>query len=155
MCPCQADGRPLLGQACGVNDRPTPVLQGIHHVRVPVSDVGASREWYRDVLGFEAVLDFEEEVGLMGTVLSHRSGLATLGLHLDAERAAAMRGFCLLALQVEGQSALYDWVEYLDDLDIGHFGVRDGHLGLLVEVPDPDGLLVQLHTGEHPSGDEA
>jgi catechol 2,3-dioxygenase-like lactoylglutathione lyase family enzyme len=134
--------------------RSAPPLQGIHHVRVPVTDVGASRDWYRDLFGFEALLDFEEEGGLVGTVLGLHSGMATLGLHLDLERAAALRGFCLLALQVEGQPALYDWVEYLDDLDVGHLGVRDGHLGLLVEVPDPDGILVQLHTGEHPSGDE-
>ncbi len=98
-----------MGQAEGMEDRPAPPLQGIHHVRVPASDVGASRNWYREVLGFEAVLDFEEEGGLIGTVLSHHSGLATIGLHLDPERAAALLGFCLLALQAEGQSALYDW----------------------------------------------
>ncbi len=144
-----------MGKAEGMEDRPAPPLQGIHHVRVPATDVEASRNWYREVLGFEAVLDFEEEGGLIGTVLSHHSGVATIGLHLDPERATALRGFCLLALQVEGQTALYDWVEYLDALGIGHLGVRDGHLGLLVEVPDPDGVLVQLHTGEHPSGDEA
>jgi catechol 2,3-dioxygenase-like lactoylglutathione lyase family enzyme len=138
-----------------MHDRSTPLLQGIHHVRVPVSDVATSRDWYREVLGFEAVLDFEEEGGLIGTVLSHHSAVTTIGLHLDPERAAALHGFCLIALQVEGQPALYDWVEHLDRLGIGHLGVRDGHLGLLVEVPDPDGVLLQLHTGEHPSGDEA
>jgi len=100
------------------------------------------------------MLDFEDEGGLVGTVLNHNSSAMTIGLHLDPERAAALSGFCLLALQVGDAPALYEWAEYLDGLGIGHSGVRDGHLGLLIEVPDPDGVLVQLHTAEHPSGDE-
>jgi catechol 2,3-dioxygenase-like lactoylglutathione lyase family enzyme len=143
-----------LGQAGPVDDGHTPPLLGIHHVRVPVVDVSASRDWYRDVLGFEAMLDYEEEDGLVGSVLRHDTGV-TIGVHLDPGRALAMRGFCLLALEVGGQPALYDWVEHLDGLGVAHSGVREGHLGLLLEVPDRDGVLVQLHTAEHPSGDEA
>jgi catechol 2,3-dioxygenase-like lactoylglutathione lyase family enzyme len=137
-----------------VDDGSLPPILGIHHVRVPVSDVSASRDWYRDVLGFEVMLDYEEEEGLVGVVMRREASM-TVGLHLDPERAAALSGFCLLALEVGGQPALYDWVEYLDGQGVAHFGVREGHLGLLVEVPDPDGVLVQLHTAEHPSADEA
>lgn len=124
-------------------------------MRIPVTDVVASRDWYRDVFGFGVVLDFEEEGGLVGSVLTHHSDVTTIGLHLDPERVPALRGFCLIALQVGTQLALNEWVEHLDGLGIGHSGVREGHLGLLVEVPDPDGVLVQLHTAEHPSADEA
>jgi catechol 2,3-dioxygenase-like lactoylglutathione lyase family enzyme len=137
-----------------VDDRPIPKFLGIHHVRVPVTDVDVSRNWYREVLGLVPVLDYEEEDGLAGVVLAHEPGM-TVGLHRDAARARALRGFCILALEVGPQAALGDWVAHLDGLGLEHSGIRDGHLGLLVEVPDPDGILVQLHTTEHPSADEA
>jgi len=134
--------------------RTTPRILGIHHVRLPVSDLSRARDWYREVLGLVPVLDYEEEEGPVGIVLSHESGM-TVGLHHDPTRADALRGFCILALEVGTQAALHDWVAHLDTLDVSHAGIRDGHLGLLVEVPDPDGILVQLHTTEHPSADEA
>jgi len=131
-----------------------PRLLGLHHVRVPVTGVETSREWYRDVLGLVPVLDYEEEEGLVGAVLNHTSGV-TLALHRDATRAGALHGFCPIALVVGPQAALHDWVSHLDALGVSHSGVQQGHLGLFVEVPDPDGILVRLHTAEQPSADEA
>ena len=43
----------------------TPKL-GLHHVRVPVTDPWASRDWYNDVFGFISVLDLEEEYEVSG-----------------------------------------------------------------------------------------
>ncbi|HUO48936.1 MAG TPA: VOC family protein [Acidimicrobiales bacterium] len=137
-----------------VNDEPPPPLQGIHHVRVPVSDITVSRNWYSEVLGFEPVLDYEEEDRVVGVALAGDGGV-TVGLQLDPARARALAGFCILALQVPGQTALGTWVEHLDAAGVAHSGVREGHLGLLVELTDPDGVVVQLHTAEHPSADEA
>jgi len=137
-----------------VKDATVPKLFGLHHVRLPVTDVSVSLEWYREVFGLVPVLDYQEEEGLVGVVLAHESGM-TVGLHLDPDRAVALRGFCILALEVGPQDGLHHWVDHLDRLQVAHSGVREGHLGLLVEVPDPDGILVQLHTTEHPSADEA
>ena len=44
---------------------------------------------------------------------------------------------------------------YLDALGVSHSAPADGHLGWYVEVPDPDGLIIQLHTIGHPTADEA
>jgi catechol 2,3-dioxygenase-like lactoylglutathione lyase family enzyme len=33
-------------------------LRGFHHVKLPVSDVARSRDWYQRVLGFEVVIEF-------------------------------------------------------------------------------------------------
>jgi catechol 2,3-dioxygenase-like lactoylglutathione lyase family enzyme len=136
------------------DDQLAPPLQGIHHVRIPVSDIAVSRDWYPEVLGLEPVLDYEEEDRVVGVALASNDGV-TVGLHLDPRRARALAGFCVLALQVDGQGALGAWVERLDALGVAHSGIREGHLGLLVEVADPDGIVVQLHTAEHPSSDEA
>jgi catechol 2,3-dioxygenase-like lactoylglutathione lyase family enzyme len=135
------------------DERSAPALRAIHHVRVPVSDVDVARAWYSEVLGLEPVLDYEEEDRIVGVSLAGRGGI-TVGLHLDPVRARALAGFCVLALEVRDQGALAAWVEHLDALGIAHSGIREGHLGLHLETADPDGVVVQLHTAEHPSADE-
>jgi catechol 2,3-dioxygenase-like lactoylglutathione lyase family enzyme len=121
---------------------------------VPVSDVGAARAWYAEVLGLDPVLDYEEEDRIVGVALAGGDGIA-VGLHLDPVRARALAGFCVLALEVRDQGTLGAWVERLDALAVAHSGIREGHLGLYLELADPDGIVVQLHTAEHPSADEA
>jgi len=137
-----------------MEDEARPPLGGIHHVRVPVSDVTASRDWYPEVLGFVPILDYEEEDRVVGVALAHHSGI-TIGLHLDPPRARVLAGFCVLALEVPGQETLAAWVDELDAKGVTHSGVREGHLGHYVEMEDPDGVVIQLHTAEHPSADEA
>ncbi|HZG92180.1 MAG TPA: VOC family protein, partial [Pseudonocardia sp.] len=34
------------------------MISGFHHVKLPVSDVAASREWYQRVLGFRTEIEF-------------------------------------------------------------------------------------------------
>lgn len=127
---------------------------GLHHVRLPVSDVMRSRDWYTDVLGFEPRLSLEEEDRVVGVVVDHRNGL-TLGLHHAPALARALRGFCSIALNVGTAHDLDRWCTRLDTLEIGHSAPVEGHLGWYVEVPDPDGLVIELHTSSQPSADEA
>ena len=37
------------------------MISGVHHIKLPVSDVGRSRAWYERVLGFELLMDFVED----------------------------------------------------------------------------------------------
>ena len=34
-----------------------PTMRGFHHVKLPVSDVAASRDWYQRVLGFRVDIE--------------------------------------------------------------------------------------------------
>jgi catechol 2,3-dioxygenase-like lactoylglutathione lyase family enzyme len=126
----------------------------LHHVRVPVSDVLRSRDWYTDVLGFAPRLTFEDRDSVIGVVVDHPSGL-TLGLHQQPDLARALRGFCCLALDIGSAEDLARWCRRLDAMGISHSEPDEGHLGWYVAVPDPDGLLVYLHTTDQPSADEA
>jgi catechol 2,3-dioxygenase-like lactoylglutathione lyase family enzyme len=127
---------------------------GLHHVRLPVSDVMRSRDWYIDVLGFEPRLVLEDEDHVVGVVVGHDSGLI-LGLHYEPERARALRDFCPLALNVGTVDDLNRCCTRLDAPGISHSAPMDGHLGRYVEVADPDGLIILLHTASQPSADEA
>ena len=132
-----------------------PLILGLHHVRLPVSDVLRSRDWYCDVLGFEPILDYMEEYRLVGVAVQHRVGV-TLGLHLDPERAAALRGFAVVALRVAAPAVLQDWSRRLDELGVQHFPVVADHAGgWSMELVDPDGIGVQFHTMGHPTADDA
>jgi catechol 2,3-dioxygenase-like lactoylglutathione lyase family enzyme len=140
--------------ACSTMPMPDPATFGLHHVRLPVADVLRSRDWYLEVLDFFPLLVLEEEDDLVGVVLTHPSGLV-VGLHAAPERASALRGFAVLALRVDGRPALEEWCARLDRLAIEHSGITASHLGWCVNVPDPDGVFVQLHTTQQPAADEA
>jgi catechol 2,3-dioxygenase-like lactoylglutathione lyase family enzyme len=132
-----------------------PLILGLHHVRLPVSDVLRSRDWYCEVLGFEPILDYQEEYRLVGVAVQHRVGV-TLGLHLDPERAAALRGFAVVALRVAGPAVLEDWSTWLDELGAEHSPVVADHAGgWSMRLVDPDGIGVQFHTMGHPTADDA
>lgn len=88
--------------------RPQPRLCGVHHVKLPVADVQASRDWYCRVLGFQPELDFVEDGTLMGVGLSHPGG-PRLGLRCDRDRTAALVGFDPLALAVPGKRLTCGW----------------------------------------------
>jgi len=134
--------------------QPVVAILGLHHVRLPVSDVIRSRDWYVDVLGFEPRLLLEEEEEIVGAVVALPEGL-TLGLHCAPELARALRGFCPVALEVGTSDELTRWCTRLDTLGIDHSEPAEGHLGWYVEVPDPDGLVIRLHTAAQPTADEA
>ena len=150
-----ADAAEARGGSCEASVRNEPVsgrptIVGLHHVRVPVSDVLVSRDWYTDVLGFDPMLVSEEETSISGEALLHPSGLV-VGLHTDPGAAAALKGFCVLGLGVDN---LPEWVDYLDRSDISHGPVELGPSGKHVCINDPDGLVVELHTLAQPSTED-
>jgi catechol 2,3-dioxygenase-like lactoylglutathione lyase family enzyme len=119
-----------------------------------VSDAAASRDWYMTVLGFEPVLDLEDELGVVGVVMRNRQGL-TVGLHQDPSRAAALRDFAILGLTLPDRDRLNEWSTALDDVGIAHGQLQEGHLGWYMDLPDPDGILIRFHTGKGPDAEEA
>jgi len=131
-----------------------PAVVGLHHIRLPVSDVMRSRDWYSAVFDFEPSLSLEEEDRVVGVVVIHPSGL-TLGLHDAPALARALHGFCLVAFSVGTVDDLDRWDRHLDTLGVGHTAPTEGHLGWYLEVPDPDGLIIQLHTVGQPTAAEA
>ena len=128
-----------------------PEVIGLHHVRVPVSDVLASRDWYAEALGLSPILVTEDEDMVTGVVMGHPSGVV-VGLHFAPEIANALSGFAVIGLAVTDLEA---WVLHLDGLGVAHSGIIDSHLGRCVRVDGPDGLVIDLNTPAQPSADEA
>jgi hypothetical protein len=116
--------------------------------------VTVSTDWYTEVLGLTALLLEEEADQVVGAVLSAGDG-PSLGLHRDPPRAVAMAGFALVGVAVESRGVLSRWEAWLQEAGAVHSGIVEGPLGCHIDVCDPDGLIVQLHTPEHPSVEEA
>jgi catechol 2,3-dioxygenase-like lactoylglutathione lyase family enzyme len=127
-----------------------PSLAGIHHLKLPVSDLATSLEWYRSRLGYDVKVEFVEQGKLMGYGLGHPAGGPNLALRLDPDRARAAAGFDYFAIGVPDRGALDQLARKLDDLGQPHSGVHLASLGwILPEVLDPDGHALRFYTMEH------
>jgi predicted enzyme related to lactoylglutathione lyase len=120
-----------------------------------VTDVTASANWYSETFGLQVVLIEEEEAEIVGTVLSLGEGAPSLGLHHDPTRAAALAGFRVIAIAVDSLQTLAEWDTWLKKIEAVHSPAVNGAIGWYIDIPDPDGLILQLHTPEQPSVEES
>jgi catechol 2,3-dioxygenase-like lactoylglutathione lyase family enzyme len=117
-----------------------PELAGVHHVKLPVTDLERSRAWYESRLGYEQVMEFRDGDNVTGLLMSHPRGGPALGLWLDPERAAAVAGFDYFAFGAPNRKALEELAVRLTSLGEVHPGVHPGTIGwVLPHVKDPDG----------------
>jgi catechol 2,3-dioxygenase-like lactoylglutathione lyase family enzyme len=123
------------------------VLSGFHHVKLPVSHVARSRDWYTGVLGFTTDIEFVEDGVLMGVGLARDGMAGGIALRHDPDRAKAMSGFDALALLVSTRDEVHAWKARLDEAGVPHGGVITGHRGgaVLVGLHDPDGIEIRLY----------
>ncbi|MFL4475222.1 VOC family protein [Paeniglutamicibacter sp. MACA_103] len=117
-----------------------PELDGIHHVKLPVTDLERSRTWYESRLGYEQVMEIRDGEKIAGLLLRHPRGGPELGLWLDPARAAAAAGFDYFAFGAPNRKALEELAARLTALGERHPGVHPGAIGwVLPHVKDPDG----------------
>jgi catechol 2,3-dioxygenase-like lactoylglutathione lyase family enzyme len=121
-------------------------VSGLHHLKLPVSDVARSVEWYSRSFGFIRAWELREDGELWGAALRHPDSGLQLALRRDPERAAALAGFDTLSLAVGTRSDLDAVLDRLDERGVAHGSPSPGRGGDAVDVPDPDGHLVRLHT---------
>lgn len=127
-----------------------PALAGIHHVKLPVTDLSRSREWYESRLGYQLQMEFVEQGRLMGYALAHPNGGPQLGLRLSPERAQAAAGFDYFAIEVPDKEAIDQLAARLTTLGEQHAGVHWASIGwILPELHDPDGHEVRFYTIVH------
>ena len=109
-----------------------PLLAGIHHLKLPVTDLARSREWYHSRLGYQVQMEFIEQGTLMGYGLAHPNGGPMLGLRLNSERARAAAGFDYFAIGVPGKEAIDQLAARLTALGEQHAGVHWASIGWIL-----------------------
>lgn len=129
-----------------------PGLNGIHHLKVPVSNLGRSRSWYERVLGFTVVMEFAGDGvvrGVGGTV--DGLGDTMLALREDKGAAEALSGFDPIALRVPGRDCLRAWADHLDELGVPHTPPVQATAGWLIATDDPDGTHILFYSSDAPT----
>lgn len=132
-------------------DNTAPTLSGIHNVRIAVSDLAASTQWYEETFGLQNEVDFIEHGVHTGTSLLHPNKRARVILFQSRERAEQLSGFDPIAFEIPTLADLYEWHEHLTALGIEHKAPYQGHLGTVIPaIKDPDGIQIRLYTAERP-----
>ena len=127
-----------------------PALDGVHHVKLPVSDIDRARRWYESRLGYQATTEFVEQGALMGLVMTHPNGGPMFGLRLDPERAQASAGFDYFSIGLPDKDALDALARRLNDLGESHAGVHFATIGwILPGTRDADGHEIRFYTTAH------
>lgn len=124
---------------------------GIHHVKLPVSDLARSREWYQRVLGYTVDRDFPDADGVVRGVGGSLPGDGVpVGLWQNARAAAGNAGFDPVSFAVADRAAVEAWTAHFDALGVNHSEIRRASRSWVVDVYDPDGLTVRLYsTGDN------
>lgn len=126
-----------------------PTLAGVHHLKLPVSDLDRSIEWYATRLGYQVVIEFRENGHRTGVSMTHPDGGPDLGLRLDPEKSRASAGFDYFSIGVPDRERIEALATHLTGLGETHAGVHFATIGwILPMLHDPDGHEVRFYTME-------
>jgi catechol 2,3-dioxygenase-like lactoylglutathione lyase family enzyme len=124
-------------------------VQGVHHLRLTVSDVARAVRFYTDVLGFRKLMDLNP-----GAFLSNGSVGLGIGPHPFPDRAQKgdrfdenRVGLDHLSFAVPTRRALDDAARVLDQHGVAHSEIRDlgEAFGICVLIfRDPDNVQLEV-----------
>ncbi|MBM7783451.1 VOC family protein [Tenggerimyces flavus] len=127
------------------------VFAGLHHIKIPVSDLVRSRAWYEQVLGYHVQFEFPDaEDGVVRGVAGEVPGLGEVGLALreNPEAARGLAGYDAFAFAIKDKAAAEAWVAKLDRLGVEHSPVIEASIGWIVRCFDPDGIEIRMYSWE-------
>ena len=129
-----------------------PRLDGFHHVKIPVTDIERSLDWYSSRLGFTEGIRFVEDQVLMGVTLEHPDGGPPLALRVDQRASDGIGAFDFFSIGVPDKESIEALAAHLSGLGETHAGVHRATLGwILPMLHDPDGHEVRFYTTQHHS----
>jgi glyoxylase I family protein len=131
-----------------------PVLAGIHHVGLTVTDTEASATWYQRMLGLHREFDephHQSDQGGYSVVLGTPDMSLSIGLdHHPANQGEGFdptrTGLDHLCFQAASLAELHLWAAHLDAEGVEHSGVyaMEGMPISLLTFHDPDGIQLEL-----------
>ena len=126
----------------------------IAHVRLTVTDIARSRQFYEAVFGWRVALEVPEDaddatreaLGFLFGGVVYQVGDSLVGLRpvatdrFDEDRA----GLDHLAFRVDSKAELDAAAAHLDDLNISHEPIKDIGPAYILEFRDPDNIALEL-----------
>ncbi len=132
-------------------------ILGVHHVKVPVSDLVRSRAWYERVFDLEPLMEFRDDSdGVVRGVSYKAKGDLALALREHPAAARGIAGFDFFAVMLCGRPDIDAWATRLEELGIAHSDIIDAPIGFIMSFDDPDGIQLRFYTlneqGADPEG---
>ncbi len=126
-----------------------PPLRGIHHLKLPVTDLEVSLAWYRRVFAAHHLDAFDhfDRHGVRYAVILVLPGVdVPVELRWAPHAARAMRGYDPVSFVAGTTAELEAWIAHLDAVGVDHSPVVSGLAGQLVVFRDPDGTYLRVLT---------
>jgi catechol 2,3-dioxygenase-like lactoylglutathione lyase family enzyme len=122
-------------------------LDRIGQVKLPVTDLARSVDWYRRFLDLRLVFEIVEDGVLRGAGLFDAEQRFNIALRDRTVCASQpdLDGFDVVAFLPASRSVLEDLVERCDRLGFAHSDIQDGPEGSRLDVPDPDGTVLRFY----------
>ncbi len=135
-----------------------PALDGVHHVKLPVSDLERTRSWYESRLGYVSLIEFTKGGRTTGITMRHPNGGPMIGFVFNPDLAGRASGFDYFSIGVRNKADLEELAARLAELGEENAGVHFATIGwILPGTHDPDGHEVRFYTNDHhtqvPPGD--
>lgn len=128
-----------------------PVVEGIHHLKFAVTDPDRSLAFYEAVFGAQR-MPAADHRHADGRIYAYICDMPGFGTKLDLRQSAGHAGNALhfdpVTLNIADRTALADWIEHLDRLDVRHSGEIITALAFMLVIEDPDGRRIRLYTRE-------
>lgn len=126
----------------------------IAHLRLTVTDIERSRQFYETVFGWPVLLEIpdnadnatREQLGFLFGGVIYDLGSALIGLRpvADDRFHEDRAGLDHLAFRVADKDELDSAAAYLDDIGIAHQPIKDIGPAYILEFRDPDNIALEL-----------
>ena len=120
----------------------------VRHVKLPVSDLQASVEWYVALMDLVVTREFIEDGELRGAALYSAEGGFSFALRLREHCASQplLNGFDIVALHMHARDALTRLRDRCATLGVACTPIQDrGDNEAVVDVTDPDGTVLRFY----------
>lgn len=125
-------------------------ISGIAHVSLTVTDLQRSTEWYRKVMGFDALWELErdgykkviltdEPTGIIFSLTEHGKGSS------GEEFSETRTGLDHLSFAVPSFRELGRWKERFEELEVPHTEILTTKTGAVIVFRDPDNIQVEMY----------
>ena len=134
--------------------RTDPLVTGVRHLKIWVSDLAHSRTWYEQVFGLQHRISFEDSDGVvrgMSFAVPHAG--FEIALREDPGRAAALHDADPFALATT-RAGLDRWISHLDALGVWHSPIITASRGCVLGFRDPDGMQIRLYADDSTSAEQ-
>ena len=127
-----------------------PAISGLIYLGLSVRDARRSAAWYRELFGMDTVREQLDEAGRGAVLLRETTSGLLIGLLAhpgnEGEPFSEFRtGLDHAELGVPSREALEAWVEWLDELGVSHWGIKQAALGAMITLRDPDNIQLEWY----------